>query len=63
MAGIERAEICVGWWTTRGGREAVLGLDGEGMGMGMNRGGDHVDISSSNAVMSGAVHEHEQSKL
>ena len=23
---VERAEICVGWWGTRGGREMVLGL-------------------------------------
>lgn len=62
MAGVERAEICVGWWTTRGGREAVLGLEG-GRGNGGVKRGDEVDgMSGGGAVMSGAL-LHEQSKL
>lgn len=48
-----RAEVCVGWWTTRGGREGVLGSEE----MRVNR-ADLVDVDgSSNAVMSGALQE------
>ncbi|PGH23657.1 hypothetical protein AJ80_02263 [Polytolypa hystricis UAMH7299] len=63
---VERAEFCVQWWSTRGGREMVLfgAAEGEGVGNGKGNGEGDVEIGY---LMSGGLVEDEvaglQSKL
>ena len=54
----DRAEIGVGWWSTRGGRERVLNGGGGGVGIAGKK--NRADRGSNAVVMSGAIRGEEE---